>query len=197
MTGASARRSVERKLHREVSAIFADPLPVAGQAIPVFVKCGIAMLESRSRCGRGRCRMRKLPCTRRKTSGVRHLRHHPEMNSEMAQRLALEHRLRGALDQDQFRLFYQPQVERGTGRVIGAEALIRWVDPEHGIVPPACSCRCSRPPASSCRSESGCCRRAAEDCRRWLRHGLGPLRMAVNVSPVQLNRPDFAERFSR
>ena len=119
------------------------------------------------------------------------------MNSEMAQRLALEHRLRGALDQDQFRLFYQPQVERETGRVIGAEALLRWIDPEHGIVMPAVFLPVLESTGLIVPVGEWVLQRAAEDCRRWQKRGLGSLRVAVNVSPVQLNRPDFGEQIPR
>src|SRR6185503_19076301 len=111
-------------LHRKIAAIFGDPLAVAGQDIPVFVKCGLAPLadthDAESLLQNAEAALHKA-----KTTGARHLRHCPEMNAEMAQRLALEHRLRRALDLNQFRLHYQPLVERGTGHIIGAEALLR------------------------------------------------------------------------
>jgi EAL domain-containing protein (putative c-di-GMP-specific phosphodiesterase class I) len=130
-----------------------------------------------------------------KNSGVRHLRHRPEMNSEVAQRLALEHRLRSALALNQFRLFYQPQVQSGTGRVIGAEALLRWIDPGKGLVMPAVFLPVLESTGLIVQVGEWALQTAADDCRAWQKRGLGSLRVAVNVSPVQLNRPDFGERF--
>ena len=130
-----------------------------------------------------------------KTSGVRHLRHRPEMNSEVAQRLALEHRLRRALERSQFKLHYQPQVERATGRIVGAEALLRWMDPERGLVSPAAFLPVLESTGLIVPVGEWVLQQAAEDCRRWQRLGLGPLRVAVNVSPVQLNHADFGGRF--
>lgn len=60
----------------------------------------------------------------------------PKMQELTAQRFALQHEIREALQQQQFQLFYQPQVDF-TGKVIGAEALIRWFHPERGMVSPA------------------------------------------------------------
>lgn len=61
----------------------------------------------------------------------------PEMNTSVGARLSLEQRLRRALRDGEFLLHYQPQVEIGTGRIVGMEALVRWHDPDVGLVPPS------------------------------------------------------------
>ena len=71
-----------------------------------------------------------------KTSGEQYLHHRIEMNSKLARRVGMEHRLRTALDDEQFVLHYQPKVTLRTGRIAGAEALLRWQDPENGLVAP-------------------------------------------------------------
>jgi diguanylate cyclase (GGDEF)-like protein len=194
MQCAGAADPTLQSLHRRVAAIFGDPLSVAGQDIPVFVKCGLAPLDG-STDADTTLQNAEAALHKAKSSAVRHLRHRPEMNSEMAQRLALEHRLRRALNLNQFRLFYQPQVARHTGRIVGAEALLRWIDPERGIVAPSTFLPMLESTGMIVPVGEWVLRRAVEDCRRWQRHGRPPIRIAVNVSPVQLNRPDFGEKF--
>ena len=190
MSCASADSFVQQP-HREIASIFGEPLPVGGQDIPVFFKCGIALLEEGQEVETV-VQNAEAALHKAKASGSRHLRHHPGMNSEVAQRLALEHRLRGALDRKEYRLFYQPQVRNG--RVIGAEALLRWVDPQRGLMPPAMFLRMLESTGLIVPVGAWVLQRAGEDSRRWLRHGLGPLRIAVNVSPLQLARKGFAEQ---
>lgn len=71
-----------------------------------------------------------------KISGERYLFYATEMNARAAQVLSLEMRLRKAVEAQQFVLHYQPKVEFSTGCIVGLEALIRWNDPETGLVPP-------------------------------------------------------------
>src|SRR5690606_14419552 len=59
-----------------------------------------------------------------------------ELNTRIAERIELERQLKLALLEEQFVLHYQPKVDLGTGRIVGAEALIRWNHPEHGLVSP-------------------------------------------------------------
>jgi len=60
----------------------------------------------------------------------------PAMNKQAHHRLLLENKLRNAIEQDHFQLFYQPQIDLKTGDIIGSEALIRWFDPEQGMISP-------------------------------------------------------------
>ena len=59
------------------------------------------------------------------------------MNKQAHQRLLLENKLRNAIEQDHFQLYYQPQIDLRTGELVGVEALIRWLDPEQGMISPA------------------------------------------------------------
>jgi diguanylate cyclase (GGDEF)-like protein len=193
LMGRAVTDASERQLHQRITGMFAEPLPVAGQSIPVFVKCGIAFVEG-TQDPDILLQNAEAALHKARASGVRHLRHHPGMNSEVAERLALEHRLRGAMDRKEFTLLYQPQVERGSGRVLGAEALIRWVDPQRGMVSPAGFLPMLESTGLIVGVGEWVLQRAGEDCRRWASLGLGPMRIAVNVSPVQLNRKDFAQQ---
>jgi sensor c-di-GMP phosphodiesterase-like protein len=72
-----------------------------------------------------------------KHTGSRYLFYAPEMNARVAESLAMEHRLRRALEDGTLSLHYQPKIDMASGEVAGLEALIRWNDPELGSVPPS------------------------------------------------------------
>jgi EAL domain-containing protein (putative c-di-GMP-specific phosphodiesterase class I) len=115
------------------------------------------------------------------------------MRSEIAERLALENKLRSAIDAQQFEIHYQPQVSIATGRIEAVEALLRWNDPELGLIPPPGFLDLLEASGMIVRVGHWVLTRAVEDCRRWQAQGLGPLRVAVNVSPLQLRRRAFVE----
>jgi EAL domain-containing protein (putative c-di-GMP-specific phosphodiesterase class I)/GAF domain-containing protein len=121
------------------------------------------------------------------------VRHARAPRGDRAERLALEGKLRQAMEQQQFEVYYQPQVHIETGRVESLEALLRWNSPEHGILEPAHFL----PALESSRLIIGVggwvLRRAAQDCERWRRLGSPPLRIAVNVSALQVQRRGFVD----
>ena len=133
---------------------------------------------------------------RARKSGERFMRHRHEINAEVAERLALEHRLRTALEDEQFELHYQPQLSISDGTIVGAEALLRWRDPgQQGLVPPAVFLSVLESTGLIVDVGEWVMHRAARDLWRWQRLGFESMRVAVNVSPVQLRDPQFAERF--
>jgi len=80
-------------------------------------------------------------------------------------------------------------------RIEGVEALIRWRDPQSGLVSPAAFLPALESSGLILEVGDWVIRRAALDCQQWLRAGMAPVRIAVNISPAQLRRPDFVETF--
>jgi EAL domain-containing protein (putative c-di-GMP-specific phosphodiesterase class I) len=115
--------------------------------------------------------------------------------SESMGRLELEHRLRFALERNEFELFYQPKVDVITRRLRGAEALLRWRSPQDGLVSPAAFLPLLESVGLIVPVGEWVIAQAARDCQEWMRAGLPPVRVAVNVSPTQLRHPDFERRF--
>lgn len=119
------------------------------------------------------------------------------MTQKVARQLALETSLRGAVERGEFELHYQPQIELGSGRVSGVEALIRWPRREHGLVPPDEFI----PVAESIGLIDAigvwvletACRQAVI----WQQEGLTSLVMAVNISPGHFESPDFTDTVAR
>lgn len=115
----------------------------------------------------------------------------PELNAMASHRLKLEQELRRALLNKEFLLDYQPKVDCRSGKLLGAEALIRWRHPERGMIQPL--------EFIAIAEESGMIRDIGEWVIRtacwqitaWRDAGLAPVRIAVNVSPSQFRENDF------
>lgn len=106
-------------------------------------------------------------------------------------RYALEQDLRQAIERRELRLAFQPLIDAGRGRVAGAEALIRWTHPQRGPIPPARFVPIME--AMGLANEIGLwvLNAAAREAQNWRAHGLDQLRIAVNVSSLQLERDDL------
>ena len=113
------------------------------------------------------------------------------VNQLVAGRLTLENQLRQALDKGEFVLHYQPKMNLASGLVTGAEALIRWNDPRTGLVPPSRFIPILEETGLMHEVNRWALRKAIEDHLRWRAVGLAAVRIAVNVSPLQLRNQDF------
>ncbi len=108
------------------------------------------------------------------------------------ERIALETRLRRAIEQGELRIFYQPQVDIASGRIVGAEALLRWQDPTEGLIPPLRFIPIAEETGLILEIGAWVLRETCRQGRRWLDAGLPPLTLAVNVSPQQFRRGDIS-----
>ena len=116
-------------------------------------------------------------------------------HSETLGCFAMEHNLRLALRRCEFRLEYQPKVELTSGRIVGAEALIRWTNAELAEVPPSVFLPIVESRGLMPELGDWIIRRAAADLRNWEQSELPALRIAVNVATSQLRMPDFDRAF--
>jgi EAL domain-containing protein (putative c-di-GMP-specific phosphodiesterase class I) len=128
-----------------------------------------------------------------KTSGEKYLHHRLEMNSALAERVRMEFRLRTALQNQEFLLYYQPKFNMASGRIVGAEALLRWKDPERGIVAPAAFLPILESAGLMPEVSAWALKQAAMDSRKWRADGLPGLRVAVNISLADLRRRGFVQ----
>ncbi|MEJ7819126.1 MAG: EAL domain-containing protein [Rubrobacteraceae bacterium] len=121
----------------------------------------------------------------------------PEMNVEAFERLAFESSLRRALEREEFELYYQPQVDLHTGRIVGAEALLRWNHPEQGIVSPARFIPVLEQTGMILAVGAWVMETACKQTREWRDRGLLPdLRISVNLSAKQFAQRDLGEIIS-
>jgi diguanylate cyclase (GGDEF)-like protein len=126
-----------------------------------------------------------------KVQGVRYLLYTRKMTEALAGKLKLETQLREALEKGEFALHYQPKVNLATGRVTGAEALMRWNDPRTGLVPPSRFIPILEETGLIYETGRWALRSAVETYLRWRAAGLAAVPIAVNVSPLQLRDHGF------
>jgi diguanylate cyclase (GGDEF)-like protein len=181
-----------RTLHDEVMRVFDRPFSVDGRDVMVTVKCGVACYPENGQEPNELVQNAEAALKGAKTSGEQYLHHRVEMNSELARRVGMEHRLRSALDNDEFVLHYQPKVTLRTGKIASVEALLRWNDAEHGLIAPTTFLPILESAGLMTAVGAWVIRQAAADCRRWRTLGSSPIRVAVNVSPSELRRRNVA-----
>jgi len=184
-----------RLLNEQLTTLFNKPVSVNGRDIRITIKFGLAEFPENGEDATTLLENAEAALRNARESGERYLHHRLEMNSEVADRLALEQRLSTALAEQQFLLYYQPEIEIASARIIGLEALLRWRDPEHGIVPPSVFLPILESTGTIVEVGEWVIHQAADDCKRLQRSGVPPIRIAVNVSPLQLRRRHFASRF--
>jgi diguanylate cyclase (GGDEF)-like protein/PAS domain S-box-containing protein len=172
---------------------FTPPIIVGGRELRAVLKAGIAMFPNDGDTAEILCRNAEAALKKAKEAGDRYVFYTPELNARVAEALALENRLRGALEAGQFVLHYQPKVDTKTRALVGLEALIRWNDPELGLVPPGKFIPLMEETGIILQAGRWALKRAVTDIQSWRAKGYAASRVAVNVSQVQLRQPDFVQ----
>lgn len=117
------------------------------------------------------------------------------MDAQASGRLALVRDLRNALERDEFEVYYHPQVDASNGRIIGLEALLRWNHPIHGLLSPNSFIHLAEETGIICQIGEWVLRTVCRHANGWRDAGLPPLRIAVNISPQQVQKPHFVDKF--
>jgi diguanylate cyclase (GGDEF)-like protein/PAS domain S-box-containing protein len=116
------------------------------------------------------------------------------MNDRAQERLKLEADLRSALKSDEFLLYYQPQIATKNGQVCGAEALVRWLHPEHGIIPPGAFIDLAEETGLILELGDKVLDLACRQLRIWIEKGVSLPLLSVNISGRQFRDPGLVER---
>jgi diguanylate cyclase (GGDEF)-like protein/PAS domain S-box-containing protein len=116
-----------------------------------------------------------------------------EMNLKAVERQSIEAGLRGALEKKEFLLHYQPKVNLDTREITGIEALIRWQHPDRGLLLPAKFVHIAEDCGLILQIGRWVLREACRQARAWQDAGLPPMRIAVNVSPIEFRDSGFVE----
>ena len=177
-----------------MAALLEHPFRLNDAVFRVTLKMGVALFPDDGADADTLFRNAEAALKKTKARGDRYLFYTRAMTETVAVKLTLENQLRQALDKEEFVLHYQPKVSLVSGKLTGAEALIRWNDPRTGLVPPGRFIPVLEETGLIFEVGRWALRRAIEDYLRWRAAGLPAVRIAVNVSPLQLrNRGLIAE----
>src|SRR5258706_8070252 len=186
-----------RLIEQRVREVFGPPFRIAGAELRVSAKFGIAIFPSDGADADTLVRNAEAALKKAKASGERYLFYTQRMNERVAEKLSLENKLRQALDNEEFVLHYQPKVNLLTGKVSSDEALIRCNDPRTGLVPPGRFIPILEETGLIYEVGRWALRKAIEDYLRWRAEGLAAVRIAVNVSALQLRNRGFIGEVTR
>jgi diguanylate cyclase (GGDEF)-like protein/PAS domain S-box-containing protein len=182
---------IGRLVEKTLDAFVTHQFHLGERVLRIGVKIGIAVFPHDGSDAATLVKHAEVALKKAKVGGDRYLFYAQRMTDTVAGRLTLENQLRQALDRDEFTLHYQPTVNVATGALAGAEALIRWNDPQTGLVPPARFIPILEETGLIYEVGRWAVRRAVRDYLTWKRASLPVVPIAVNVSSQQLRHRDF------
>lgn len=183
---------------RKVRMSFAMPVDAGTQEVFVSFSIGIALSPFDGATSDTLLRNADTAMFRAKAAGRNQYSFYAaSMNERGHELLTLEAELRGALEREEFELFYQPQIELASDRIVGFEALLRWRHPQRGLMAPAEFLPLLEDTGLIVPVGEWVLRRACIDARRWREVDGRLVRMSVNVSPLQFSDPDLPGRVAR
>lgn len=175
---------------------FASPFEVTDKLVHLSVSAGIAMFPQHGESADALIRHANIALYHGRLSGSKgHSFFMPEMGQSTDQRLQLQSELRQAIDQNQFVLFYQPQVGLKDRRIRGVEALIRWNHPKRGLLPPGDFLPLAEEAKLISSLDEWVTRDVCKTVQEWNQQGITPPRIAINISPLHLEEADFVAQF--
>jgi diguanylate cyclase (GGDEF)-like protein len=183
-----------RLLQNAAAQVFVDPFRIDGQELRPAIRSGVAFYpldanEADMLVQNAEAALKAAREDNEKYMLYGFVRQRPTSRS-----LALEARLARALEREEFLLHYQPKINIASGKIEGMEALLRWKDSEDGLVPPNLFVPLLERSGAIVDVGEWVILQAVRDIRQWRKEGLPSVRVAVNVSPLQLRRRDFVER---
>jgi diguanylate cyclase (GGDEF)-like protein/PAS domain S-box-containing protein len=188
---------VTRLVEKTTADFLLHPFELNDTAYRIAAKVGVALFPDDGTDADTLFKNAEAAVKKAKVSGDQYLFYAHKMTDTVAGSLSLENQLRHAVDNDEFVLHYQPKVHIANGEVTGAEALLRWNDPKGGLVPPERFIRILEDTGLIREVGRWTLRRAIAEYLRWRSAGLQAMRIAVNVSALQLRSRGFVAEIEK
>jgi diguanylate cyclase (GGDEF)-like protein len=179
---------VANKIVKSMREVFV----IGGREISLSASVGISLfpsdaLDADTLTGNASTAMRRV----KETTGDNYNFFTSMMNDMVSKRLTLECSLRKALDRNELHVYYQPQFDVSSKKVIGMEALIRWIHPEHGMISPLNFIPLAEETGLIVPIGEWVLRTACAQTKAWIDAGYGPMRVGVNLSMRQFKEKDM------
>lgn len=198
MVTDQSSESVARNILPRMQAAIARPMMVDAQEIFVTASIGVSTFPHDGKDSQHLLKRADIAMYRAKETGRNRFQFFtPKMNANIDERLRLQNRLQRALERDELRLLYQPKVNLDTGRICGAEALLRWHPPGEAPVAPDKFIGLAEETGLIVAIGHWVMKTACEQHKAWEAMGLGKLDLAVNCSPRQFQDEDFVPAIER
>jgi diguanylate cyclase (GGDEF)-like protein len=111
----------------------------------------------------------------------------PNITKEALERVSIQYLIRKALENDEFVVYYQPQVDGKSNKIVGMEALVRWINPEEGIIPPGKFIPIAEKSDLIVKIDNCVMKKAMNDFSNWYKKGLNPGTLSLNLSIKQMD----------
>ena len=175
-----------------VHRAFTEPFDLDGQKAHVAASLGISMFPANGGDTETLVKQADIAMFRAKAMGGDTLMpFSEEMSAEIAARVRMEKGLRVACEKKEFVVHYQPEVDLRTGRIVGAEALVRWQRPDHGLVRPMEFIPLAEETGAIIPISEWVIETACAQAKAWHVEGYAPFRISINVSARLFHRYDL------
>ncbi|MCZ8523639.1 MULTISPECIES: putative bifunctional diguanylate cyclase/phosphodiesterase [Paenibacillus] len=190
---AADPEDAEQVAHRIIQ-LLSQPFLIEGHELRVGCSIGIAMYPQDGEDSITLMKNADTAMYRAKDYGKNGYQFYKaEMNDTVIQKLVMEEWLNKAIEHNEFVLYYQPQVDIFTGKMNGMEALIRWNHPRLGFISPGEFIALAEETGQIIQIGEWVLREACRQNKAWQDEGFAPLKMAVNISPVQFHQHNFIQ----
>lgn len=184
---------VAEKIHEQLSR----PFVFMGKEMYVSTSIGVAMFPEHGEDIGTLLKGADMAMYRAKKLGVSYQFYESQMEADVSRRMQLENDLRGALEREEFEIFYQPQEDLKAGSIPSMEALIRWQHPERGLVGPDEFIYLAEETGQILRMGEWVLRGVCEQLQSWREGGYKVMRCSVNLSGKQLTSPDLVNTVTK
>jgi diguanylate cyclase (GGDEF)-like protein len=182
------------EISRSISEVLRPPFLLEGDEVYVTASIGISLFPGDGTDLTTLLKNAEAALSRARMQGGNNYQFYSsDMNARALKRLALESSLRRAVENEEFSVHYQSQVDLDSMKVVGAEALVRWQHPQLGVLAPADFIPLAEDTGLICPIGTWVLRTACAQTRAWQQEGFARIRIAVNVSPRQFQDENFMQ----
>ncbi len=186
-------RDASRLIEKALEDFTKHPFILDEGVFRIAAKAGVSIFPDDGLSADILFRNAEIALRKAKVGGDRYTLFAQKMSDTVVLKPTLESQLRDAIDNEEFILHYQPKMDLVSGKLCGAEALIRWNDPRKGLVPPARFIQTLEETGLIFEVGRWALHKAVKEYLRWRAAGLPAVRIAVNVSPLQVRNTGFVE----